>query len=235
MIKLMKQTIFLFLFLLMCSINVNAQSQAAYINVGDKAFAKKDFVSALEFYKQALEFDDGDADLLFKMAETNRLLFSFEKALAWYHKAMIADRERKMPEIFLRYAEVLRYTGNFEEARNNIKIYHGLIANNDSLQRLAISDSLLIENSAAMMKDSVPAIILNAGNVVNSAYSDFAPQLIGDTTLCYSSMRFPVKEKKSIETVSKIMTANTDGKNFTKPVVLGDEIINLHFTTVMLL
>ncbi len=208
----------------MYSMNLNAQSQTAYINVGDKAFAKKDFVSALEFYKQALEFDDSDADLLFKTAETNRMLFSFEKALAWYHKAMIADRERKMPEIFLRYAEVLRYSENFAEARTNIHIYHALVMNNDSLLRLAISDSLLIENSATMIKDSVPATILNAGNVVNSAYSDFAPQLIGDTTMYYSSMRFPVKEKKSTETVSKIMTAKTDGKNFTKPVVLDDEI-----------
>ena len=198
--------------------------QGAYINVGDKAFAKKDFVSALDFYKQALEFEEEDAELLFKIAETHRFLFSFETASAWYHKAIIADRNRKMPELFLRYAEVLRYTQKFDDARNNIHIYHGLVAQNDSLKRLAIADSLLIEQSAEMFKDSLPIRIFNIGNVINSAYSDFAPQLINDTTLYFSSMRFPSKTKKSTETISKIMTSRLDGKYFTKPVVMSDEI-----------
>ncbi len=220
----MHRKVFILLFFIGNFLKLSGQTQSAYIKVGDNAFAKKDYVSALQLYQQALEYDDDDAELIFKVAETHRNLFSFETASAWYQKAMVADRQREIPEIFLRYAEVLRYSRKFEDARNNIQIYHGLISNNDSLSRVAIADSLLIEQSAQMVKDSLPVNILNAGSVINSAYSDFAQHLTADSTLYFSSMRFPIQTNRSTEIVSKIMSSTLVGNTFAKPSVLSNEI-----------
>ncbi len=220
----MKQTILILFLVAISTFKLSAQTKSAYIKVGDDAFAKKDYVSALQLYQQALEYDDNDAELIFKVAEAHRNLFSFEVASAWYQKAMMADRQRELPEIFLRYAEVLRYTRKFEDARNNIQIYHGLIGNNDSLSHIAIADSLLIEQSAQMVKDSLQTDIMNAGSVINSAYSDFAQHLTADSTLYFSSMRFPIQANRSTEIVSKIMSSTLVGNTFAKPRVLSNEI-----------
>ncbi len=92
------------------------------------AFAAGEYFEAIDLYKTAYNKikDKGrKTEIVYKIAECYRILREPRKAELWYKKAIAANFQD--PLIFLRYAEMLMMSENYEEASEQFKKYKELV------------------------------------------------------------------------------------------------------------
>lgn len=92
------------------------------------AFAAGEYFEAIDLYKTAYNKikDKGrKTEIVYKIAECYRILREPRKAELWYKKAITANFQD--PLIFLRYAEMLMMSENYEEASEQFKKYKELV------------------------------------------------------------------------------------------------------------
>ena len=94
-----------------------SQSLKAYEKAGDKAFVKKDFGAAAQYYASVLSRHDQDFDLWWKYGESSRLYSSFSEAERSYLKILgTKARHRKYPMLNYRLGEVKKSQGDYKAA-----------------------------------------------------------------------------------------------------------------------
>jgi tetratricopeptide (TPR) repeat protein len=206
-----------------------AQTRQAYVNAGEKAMESGDYYTAGSHFSKALEFDDNDASLLFKMAESSRMYNDYRNAAIWYEKYLATDKKNKNPLAVFHLGEMKKNTGAYPEAGLLFQTYyqeHKQDSDFYSLKSLQLAISC--DTAIRLMHDSLPVKITNLGEEINSIYSDFGGQKSGDSVLYFSSQRFvdEAKSKKQKPSyVSKILKANSKQDQWQKPGIL-DRIIN---------
>ena len=192
-----------------------SQSLKAYEKAGDKAFVKKDFGAAAQYYASVLSRHDQDFDLWWKYGESSRLYSSFSEAERSYLKILgTKARHRKYPMLNYRLGEVKKSQGDYKAAIAYFEKSLNEHANPDtSFIALAKSE---IEN--CRLADSIASqpngvTVKHLGKNINSPWYDFAPSIVGDT-LFYSSYRFDKRSKKgkSKEKISKVMLSSKGGR-----------------------
>ncbi len=176
--------------------SVLAQSPKAYVKAGDAALANGNYFSALEYYREAEAYGKLDADLCYKIAEAAHRYAALEIAGTYYQKYIEKNKKKEYPAVWMNIGEVKRLQSDHAEA---IDCYKKFIAKNTDavLEQEALDKIRLCEwaMEEIAMADSVEIVGLNKR--VNSAYSDFAPFLAGDT-LYYSSYKFSNPSDKHV-------------------------------------
>lgn len=190
-----------------------AQSRHSYERAGDKAFEQKDYGAALQHYQTALSRKPDDAALLWKSAESARLIHADALAERWYRRIEAAEKRKPMyPLLPLRLGETLRKQGKYDEAA---RYFERFLDQNPASEWAAFAKTNLEACQWASRQtptaDSV--VVKNAGKHLNSPYSDFAPALLGDS-LFFSSYRFDKRGDKSIPKtkLTKVMLSVKNGR-----------------------
>ena len=169
---------------------LNAQTKKAFTKAGDKAFKSKNFYSALNYYGEALEFDDDNVNLLYKYAEAARMYQALEIAGAYYQSVLESEDANKFPLAKFWMAKVEQQRGAYTEAKSLFQAYlsDGGSANELYAKKAkqAIKDC---DWALEQLKSPHQLTIDQLNKRVNTAYSEFGPYLSGDT-LYYSSYRF---------------------------------------------
>lgn len=199
----------LLLFFCLITPNVSAQSEAAFLRAGDDAMRKKDPVAATAFYMEALEYNASVRNMQ-KIAKAWKARYNYPIAITWYQK-ILSEAGASGPDE--------------DQARTEL---YDLYKRSDQLQRsqellakignTKTADSLREDYKAFTALNSINANVFQLPSSVNSAYSDFAPVLYGDSVLIFSSNR--IKSNKTGKSSSRIYRSSITGNQFTDATMM---------------
>lgn len=150
---------------------VYAQKKSRAMKKADYAFALEEYSKAAELYKKAYKKTKNravKAEIIFKQAECYRMSVNIKRALSYYKRAIKA----KYPDVivYLRYADVLRMEGEFDEA---IVQYTKYVQLNPTDIRGEMG--LKSCDFALKWKDIPTRYKVELMPLVNSRFSDFSP------------------------------------------------------------
>lgn len=175
------------------------QSLKSYERAGDRAFEKKDFGAAIQYYQTVLAGDDGALSARWKYAESAVHFYAYPEAERAFLKILSAKNgAAKFPLLRLRLGEVAFLQGKYAEARGHFEQFlakkpAGTTPDDLALAQKRLDDCQFAEQLVAAAK---PATVAHLGKEVNSPFSDFAPVVRGDT-LYFSSYKFDKKGDRS--------------------------------------
>lgn len=125
-------------------LSLTMQAQKEY-NKAEKAYENYEYYKAIELYKEAFLKTNNKprkAEITFKLAECYRLLNDPKQAKLWYQKAI----QVKYPDpiIVMRYADMLKMNGAFDEAIIQYEKYRKLVPD-DPRGKQGIESSKLVQ------------------------------------------------------------------------------------------
>ncbi|MFT6935816.1 MAG: outer membrane protein OmpA-like peptidoglycan-associated protein [Saprospiraceae bacterium] len=178
----MKQVFLLFFVII--SLSANAQTHKAFVKAGDNALAQDQHYDAYNHFRMAMKIDSIDVQLWGKLAKAAYGFNLFETADYYYQKI---EKEGKSKEIYgfgENWLKTKIALGNYEAAQNIASQYKVSKAN--KMLNIAIQ----------LKKKPIKIDIQHLPKNINTAYSDFAAQRVGED-LYYSSYRFKVTNEQN--------------------------------------
>lgn len=154
----------------------NKQTQKA-----DKLFHRLEYVEAVNEYLKLADNAKGDAYVYKQLGDTYYYMYNPTQAIKWYQR-IITDQ--KDPEVYFRYAQMLKGNGQYEEA-NKQMVQFAQLAPNDQRAKVFISDPNYLP-SLLEIKKKYEVSYLD----INSNTSDFGP-FFQQNNLYFASARNP--------------------------------------------
>ncbi|MEM9823242.1 MAG: hypothetical protein AAF985_19330, partial [Bacteroidota bacterium] len=204
------------------------------IKVADEQVVLNNTYKAVELYEEAYK-EERDLDLAYKIAQLHLLQRDYVKAERWY-KRVVERRSRKkpnpyLPEARLIYGRVMKMTGNYPDAKEQLRLY---ISESENVDGIAVAKAELKGAEMAQgMETSMEVTIENGGKKLNSKSSEYSPVLAGSDVMYFASMRNEkVLElgakgaKEGDDYHSKIYTAQKGEKGWGEPTEAGGININ---------
>ncbi len=192
----------------------------------NSAFAAGEYFEAIDLYKTAYNKikDKGKkTEIVFKIAECYRITRESRKAELWYKKAISANFQD--PLIFLRYAEMLMISENYEEASEQFKKYKELVPDDPRSDNGLRSCRLAVEWLENPIGYEVEEM-----RYFNSRERDFSPCYGDDdfATVFFTSTRDDASGNQihgaTGESFTDIFVSRMDRKGkWSTPVPLGEE------------
>jgi len=140
-------------------------------------------------------------DYLTQLGEAYFLARNYEKAELVYKALTEKDKKEITPARF-RYAECLKYNGNYKEALRQFEIFlkesHYRPADKKPYRLYAAQEVKSCAFVLQNMEVNDEHTVAHAGNILNSAYSDFAPVCKGDTLIFASLAADTVAEISAV-------------------------------------
>lgn len=204
------------LLLLGLSAAMFGQTKKAWIEAAEIAISDKDFHSATQFFKTALEFDTADVFVIHKAADAARQFNAYSFAVQSYEKLIELDENGEYPLSTFHLAEMYQKLGRYDDAIRNYELY--LSENNGDDQYYSLKANKEIEASQWALgekgNDLDYITVENAGGEINTEYSEFGAQKV-DGDLYYSSLRFDdtSEESPSNRKLSKLLKSDGEGLN----------------------
>ncbi len=180
----------------------------AFIKAGDKAYKEKNYSVALEYYNEAMLFNDKKPELWYKYAEVARMYNAFEIAELYYKRIESSGKKKQFPLTTFWLAKIYKSTGDYDKAKKYFQKYNELEGANAEYVDRAKEEINSCDFALELMEDPVEVDIQQLNKRVNSAYSEFGPLLTGDT-LYYTSFRFKNRndENDPPRRVSKVLAS----------------------------
>jgi len=194
-------------------------------NMAKNAEKFGDIYSAIAFYEKYCNTKTDDIDALYNLAELYRQSRDYTNALNSYKKVFSAEPD-KYPKSLYYTALMQKMTGdykaafeNFEKFKKEYKI--------EELKKILKSDIEGCQLATQLMENELNVEISHLDTTINKAYIEFAPLLISENKLLYSSLKsdtliyFDIEEQK--KPVRKLYIADnknnkwTGGKEFEGP------------------
>jgi tetratricopeptide (TPR) repeat protein len=200
---------------------VSGQTQKAFLKAADEAYAQKNYYGALKWYSEALEFDESNPDLIFKVAESARNFEAYKIAASNYKIVVDSLGEDKYPDAAYRLGEVYYKLGKYEDAKSYYNMYLAEYSNTDSLKTISANKELeSIEFALSRLEDiDKSADLVQLESEVNTPYSEFGA-VKKDETLYFTTMKYVEKDSPEFpaRSISKLHTLEDE----TNQVIDGD-------------
>ncbi len=169
--------IFTILFLLLVPAILFAQRNPA--KSADEAFAKQQYSVAIDKYKKAYTKVKKDKEeknrITYQMAIAYRLTGNYKRAEASYKRLVSNGWDKRRPEILLRYAEMLKINGKYDDAIIQYNAYAERMPEDSRGRKGAEATALIPEWIENPSKYEVTNI-----KKINSRESDFGPAFTSD-------------------------------------------------------
>jgi peptidoglycan-associated lipoprotein len=146
-------------------------AQKRTIKKADEAFNTGEYHIAFELYEQSYEkLTDKleKADIAFKMGECSRIMMNEKDAKKWYARAV--KYNINMPLAYLYYANALKMSGEYEEAKANFKKFQNMVPDDPRGKFGEESCDLALE-----WMQNPTRYIVSEENAINSKNADFSP------------------------------------------------------------
>lgn len=217
--------------LLFTALQVCAQTPKQILKYADKLYASHEYYGASKYYKQLLDEDDRNIELMHKYADCLRLYNEYEKAEKIYKKIYKADRGRTYPLDVYYYAQMLKYNGDYVQAKKYFKrAERSFRRDRKSFEYRKIKqEQMACDKARNMVKDTLPVTVRNMGSTINSTESEFAPFLVNDSTLYFSTLRSDHVNEEMVVTDTndyfvRIMSAVLENAAWVSPDMLPRSI-----------
>lgn len=161
--------------------------------VGEKMLDQASYYNAVDHMKKLVDEHPSKKEYIMELANAYFFSRDYRNAEIWYKKHVDLDAKQKQITLALfRYAECLKYNAKYQEAQKAFKEfsesryrdrrphYYKKYAENEVLSCIWAENNKEVGN---------PVEITHLGDEINSAYSDFAPCPLNDTTLIFSSLQ----------------------------------------------
>lgn len=174
---------------------VLAQSKRQYLKAAEEATAKKDYYSALVYYRTVADAWPEDLDVAFQAAEAARHYNSYSLAEKYYERVLRLDKSSKYPVTGYHLAGVKRSLGRYREAIDQYRKYDEIRPDKpaNSQKDIAACEFALEAAASRSPLEVVP-------HAANTSFSEFAPVIMGDT-LIYTSLSVPAKDEPSGDSI----------------------------------
>ncbi len=160
-------------------------SCAGNMGKGDKRFEQEQYERAIQHYKQALPSASNPGEINYRIAEAYRMSNRIGEAEPFYKAALDANLRRE--DAFFYYGMALKANAKYSEAQTQLQDYLKL-GTREQLKTLAQNE---LTNLGA-----ISSIRQGGGNyevlpmeALNSAASEFAPYILNNKELVFSSTR----------------------------------------------
>jgi hypothetical protein len=166
-----------------------SQTFKQYMKAADEEFKDLNYYSAMKHYQEAMLIEGELPEVLYKYAEAARLFESFTFADTAYSKVIASDKAANYPLAKYWLATVMKKQGKYEQAQSYFQQFvdeHGAMVP----EYTAIATQEIEALNWAIEAIKTPdenVTVERLGNDINTAWSEFAPQLKG-TDLYYSSL-----------------------------------------------
>jgi outer membrane protein OmpA-like peptidoglycan-associated protein len=126
-----------------------------------------------------------------KLADAYFLSRDYTNAALWYGKAVEIDNKLISSSLF-KLAESQKYNGNYAEAKANFKTFFDSKYRDSRGEKYKIYAENEIESCEYALQhqsDTLRTSIKHLGDTINSAYTDFSPSMLDDSTLVFASLQ----------------------------------------------
>ncbi len=225
----MKKLLTIISFILSFAIVSNAQpvkelKADQILSIAEEQYENGDYYNALDWYNKVLEVQPDDLSVIHKIASLHYELRDMKNAASWYSKVVKKDKENAYPNASLVYGRVLKMNGDLDDAE---EVLNAFIQNSDDDNAKTLAASEL--SGIAMvrtMKENEDVTVEDAGNAVNSPYTDFSPIYVTENEMYYGAM---VSEEVIIiednkDYFAKVYSAVKTGDEWGNSKPLGDVI-----------
>ncbi len=182
---------FLFLTVFIPMTWAQSPSKKQVLVAAEQEFADKNYYGALIYFNEALEYDDQDAAVLFKSAESARLFNAYRIAAEKYQYLLDTLHDEQHPEALFWLGQMKQRMGKYEEAKVYYNLYLSEYSGKDSLmtERAHVEMKSLdyAERQLALAKKHV--IVERMGDDINTPASEVSGNTYNDD-FYYSSMNF---------------------------------------------
>jgi outer membrane protein OmpA-like peptidoglycan-associated protein len=146
----------------------NFSREQRLIKKADELYQQKEFLKAIEKYKEFISRYEGNAEIWYKIANSYKEINQPDKSVMYYNRIVTTD-ELSNPIVHLSLGQVYMMQGKYDEARKSFKRYNELLEFNDQLAMRYIAS---IENIGSYFADS--AFFLKENLAINSSAADFS-------------------------------------------------------------
>lgn len=185
--------------IIILAISLSAQSQTlkAFVKAADDAMLTKDYYTAVERYKNALDIDPKRVDLQYKEAEAARLFSAYELAETYYKSVLESKDSATYPLARYHLGEIQILEGKYPEAKQNLLLFSSTSANSDPevSSRVALGLKKIEFSTEQRTPVQENANLIKLDETVNSEWNEFAPSVINGK-LYFTSMRFQAEMDK---------------------------------------
>jgi peptidoglycan-associated lipoprotein len=223
----------IFLVTLILSTPFVMQAQRNPAKSADEAFAKQQYFLAIDKYKKAYTKVKKNKEeknrITAQLAECYRLTENYKRAEASYKRLVANEWDKRNPEILLRYADMLKINGKYEDAIEQYNAYAAKVPDDPRGPDGAKTAALIQEWVDNPSKYEITDI-----KKINSRESDFAPSFTSDNynEIAFTSTRDGATGKEidnwTGQNFSDIFVAKIDRKGeWSEPVLLDEsETVN---------
>ncbi len=202
------------------------------IKIAEEQYANGDYYTALAWYEKALAADEEDTKggddiaVLHKIAELHYLLRDMKNAQKFYGKLVKKDKAGAYPMAKLIYGRVLKMNGELDDAETQLQqfIQDADDGNAKTLAQAEL-DGIALARNMAIEEDIT---VENAGDNINSPYTDFAPLYVSENEMYYGAMvsnEVVVLDGNEKDYFAKIYKSTKNGDSWEKGEVL-DDVVN---------
>ncbi|MDF1697372.1 MAG: hypothetical protein P1U56_16130 [Saprospiraceae bacterium] len=205
----MKKYISCILFIAIGICSGYSQTQKAYIEAAEEALLTKNYYGALTWFTEALDFDEDDPELIYKVAESARQFEAYDLAAEKYKLLVDSLGEDKFPDASYYLAEMYQRLGKYDESKSYYNIYlseYGGVDENKTA--IATKELASVDYALTRITDiDKSADITQFETEINTPYSEFGA-LKKDEVLYFSTMQYAEKDSENYppRSISKIHT-----------------------------
>ena len=185
----MNKVLYIFMLSLFLGNITHTQTLSAYLEAADSSFIYKDYYSALNYYQIANEItDNGRTDLLYKYAESARLINAYTIADSAYTQVLSRQTPQQFPLALFWLAEIKQKLGQFDAAKTLYERFlnESEVAKEGYYKDVAARGVETAGYALEMIAEAEDLEIEHLDAVINTPYSEFGAYQKGDT-LFYSS------------------------------------------------
>ncbi len=155
------------------------------LKIAEEQMSFGDYYNALDWYNKVLEDDPSDLNVIQKIADLQFKLRDLKAAQKWFGKVVKKDKTGKFPAARFHYARILKMNGELDLAQEEFEQF-GMNSSDNGLKKLATKEIEGIQLSKSL-SESEDITVKDAGDNINSPYTDFSPIYVGDD-LFYGAM-----------------------------------------------
>jgi len=209
----MRHYIYIIALCLLSGSSIYGQTQKAFLKAADEAYENKNYYGALKWYTEALDFEEDDPALIYKVAESARNFESYDIAAEKYQLLADSLGSDAYPDATYHLGDMLYKLGKYDEAKRYYNMYLSEYSGTDSLLTIAAKNDLESVEFAISRQDDIDksADIIEVEAEVNTPYSEFGAIKRGET-LYFTTMKYAEKASENYppRSISKIHKMEDD-------------------------
>jgi len=171
--------------------NIDEYSPKQLLKFAKNSERSGDAFTAIYFYDKYRERRTNNSDVNYKLAELNRQVRNYEEAKILY-KLVCEHAEDKYPMARFYYAQMLKSTGNYDEAINQFNKFkrdYKFEKDAQEINRLVKNEISGCDTAKLIMQNSLNVTINPLNSTVNGPHIEASPIPVDDRSFIYSSLK----------------------------------------------